>query len=224
VHKKVAAAKQSTLDCSWQWIKWDTRAFFDFIPPTKAGRSRWIWRQSLPLTQGGYGQFLRRNTTFPDFTITFLRWHRGNHRSILNSLRIAGLVEKVVDEKNDVGHKQVTSCSLRGWSGSGDGKLAFHTRSVFHVCLKVGEDEWVLCEFLPNGGKTSLGHWSARTYCSSSLSSSEEREQDSALGSYRFFTVRPRWNWGWISPNLMQLICVMCHPLLLIMLNAVGAL
>ena len=78
--------------------------------------------------RGGYGQFLRRNTTFPDYH---------DHISlddteeiidqILNSLRIAGLVEKVVDEKNDVGHKPGYQLLASGmiWK-VGDGKLAFH--------------------------------------------------------------------------------------------------
>jgi len=78
--------------------------------------------------RGGYGQFLRRNTTFPEYY---------DHISlddteeiigqILNSLRIAGLVEKVVDEKNDVGHKPGYQLLASGmiWK-VGDGKLAFH--------------------------------------------------------------------------------------------------
>ncbi|MGI6235811.1 MAG: DEAD/DEAH box helicase, partial [Christensenellales bacterium] len=78
--------------------------------------------------RGGYGQFLRRNTTFPEYH---------DHISlddteeiidqILNSLRIAGLVEKVVDEKNDVGHKPGYQLLASGmiWK-VGDGILAFH--------------------------------------------------------------------------------------------------
>jgi len=78
--------------------------------------------------RGGYGQFLRRSTTFPEYhehisleeTETLID-------QILNSLRIAGLVEKVVDEKDDVGHKPGYQLLASGmiWK-AGDGKIAFH--------------------------------------------------------------------------------------------------
>ncbi|MHC1770190.1 MAG: DEAD/DEAH box helicase [Flexilinea sp.] len=78
--------------------------------------------------RGGYGQFLHRNTTFPEYH---------DHISlddtekiidqILNSLRITGLVEKVVNEDNDVGHKPGYQLLASGMNWKvGDGKLAFH--------------------------------------------------------------------------------------------------
>jgi ATP-dependent helicase YprA (DUF1998 family) len=78
--------------------------------------------------RGGYGQFLKRNTTFPD--------HHEHLSSsdieeiidqILNSLRICGLVEKVVDEKDDPGNKPGYQLLASGmvWK-VGDGTQAFH--------------------------------------------------------------------------------------------------
>lgn len=78
--------------------------------------------------RGGYGQFLRRNTTFPDYHDRIsLEDTEEIIGQILNSLRIAGLVEKVVDEKNDVGHKPGYQLLASGMTWKvGDGKQAFH--------------------------------------------------------------------------------------------------
>jgi ATP-dependent helicase YprA (DUF1998 family)/very-short-patch-repair endonuclease len=78
--------------------------------------------------RGGYGQFLRRGTTFPEFHERIsLEDTAEIIEQILNSLRIAGLVEKVVDEKNDVGHKPGYQLLASGmiWK-VGDGSTAFH--------------------------------------------------------------------------------------------------
>mgnify|MGYP000919100567 CR=1 FL=1 len=79
-------------------------------------------------TRGGYGQFLRRNTTFPDYHERIsLDDTQKIIGQILDCLRIAGLVEKVVDEKNDIGHQPGYQLLASGmvWK-VGDGKLAFH--------------------------------------------------------------------------------------------------
>lgn len=78
--------------------------------------------------RGGYGQFLRRNTTFPDYHQQIsVDETEEIIEQILNCLRLAGLVEKVVDEKNDVGHKPGYQLLASGliWK-VGDGNLAFH--------------------------------------------------------------------------------------------------
>lgn len=78
--------------------------------------------------RGGYGQFLRRNTTFPEYHDHIsLEDTEVIIDQILNSLRIAGLVEKVVDEKDDIGHKPGYQLLASGmiWK-AGDGKIAFH--------------------------------------------------------------------------------------------------
>ncbi len=79
-------------------------------------------------SRGGYGQFLRRKTTFPNYV---------DHISvdeteeiidqILYGLNIAGLVQKVIDEKDDIGHKPGYQMLASGmiWK-AGDGKTAFH--------------------------------------------------------------------------------------------------
>jgi len=78
--------------------------------------------------RGGYGQYLRRNTTFPDYhdRISLLDTEEIIDQ-ILNSLRIAGLVEKIVDEKNDSGNKPGYQLVASGmiWK-VGDGSQAFH--------------------------------------------------------------------------------------------------
>ncbi|MEN6621352.1 MAG: helicase-related protein, partial [Smithella sp.] len=77
---------------------------------------------------GGYGQYLRRNNTFPDYHDRIsVEDTEEIIDQILNSLRIAGLVEKVVDEKNDVGHKPGYQLLASGMTWKvGDGKQAFH--------------------------------------------------------------------------------------------------
>jgi len=78
--------------------------------------------------RGGYGQFLRRTGTFPDYhgnlSLTDIETLIDQ---ILNSLRIAGLVEKVVAEKDDPGHKPGYQLLASGmvWR-AGDGTTAFH--------------------------------------------------------------------------------------------------
>ncbi len=78
--------------------------------------------------RGGYGQYLRRNTTFPEYhdrlSLTDTEDIIGQ---ILNGLRIAGLVERVVDEKDDVGGKPGYQLLASGmiWK-VGDGTQAFH--------------------------------------------------------------------------------------------------
>lgn len=78
--------------------------------------------------RGGYGQFLRRNTTFPDYAGQIsLEDIKVVIDQTLASLRIAGLVEKVIDEKDDAGHKAGYQLVAAGmiWK-VGDGTLAFH--------------------------------------------------------------------------------------------------
>jgi ATP-dependent helicase YprA (DUF1998 family)/very-short-patch-repair endonuclease len=78
--------------------------------------------------RGGFGQFLRRGTSFPEY---------GNHLSLddtadvidqlLHALKIAGLVEVVVDAKDDPGSKPGYQLQAAGmvWK-AGDGSKAFH--------------------------------------------------------------------------------------------------
>lgn len=78
--------------------------------------------------RGGYGQYIRRNTTFPDFfgkiTVEDTEEIIGQ---ILNNLRIAGLVERVIQEKDDLGHTPGYQLLASGmiWK-VGDGTQAFH--------------------------------------------------------------------------------------------------
>lgn len=78
--------------------------------------------------RGGYGQFLRRNTTFPDYHEHIsLNETEEMIDQILHSLKIAGLVEIVVSEKDDVGKKPGYQLLASGmiWK-EGDGEQAFH--------------------------------------------------------------------------------------------------
>ena len=78
--------------------------------------------------RGGFGQFLRRNTTFPEYHehLTLIETEEIIEQ-ILHSLRIAGLVEIVVDEKDDIDHKPGYQLLASGmiWK-VGDGTQAFH--------------------------------------------------------------------------------------------------
>ncbi len=78
--------------------------------------------------RGGYGQFLRRNGTFPDFpTRLSVEETQEIIEKILDSLRIGGLVEILIDAKDDLGHKlgyQLRAASMT-WK-VGAGTRAFH--------------------------------------------------------------------------------------------------
>jgi ATP-dependent helicase YprA (DUF1998 family) len=78
--------------------------------------------------RGGFGVFLGRNTTFTDYheRISLIDKEEIIDQ-ILNNLRIAGLVEKVVDEKDDIGNKPGYQMLASGmiWK-VGDGTQAFH--------------------------------------------------------------------------------------------------
>lgn len=78
--------------------------------------------------RGGYGQYLRRSNTFPNFHNRIsVEDTEEIIDQILDRLRIAGLVERVIDAKNDVGHKPGYQLLASGmvWK-VGDGKKAFH--------------------------------------------------------------------------------------------------
>lgn len=78
--------------------------------------------------RGGYGQYLGRNTTLPDYHGHIsLDDKEEMIDQILHSLRIAGLVEIVVSEKDDIGHKPGYQLLASGmyWK-EGDGQQAFH--------------------------------------------------------------------------------------------------
>ncbi len=78
--------------------------------------------------RGGYGQFLRRNTTFPDYhdRISLIETEEMIDQ-ILHGLRIAGLVEIVREAKDDPGNKPGYQLLASGmiWK-EGDGQQAFH--------------------------------------------------------------------------------------------------
>lgn len=77
--------------------------------------------------RGGFGQYLRRSTTFPGYREKITTTHTISIiEQILNALRVGGLVE-IVDEprdKEDVPGYQLTASSML-WI-SGDGSKAYH--------------------------------------------------------------------------------------------------
>lgn len=78
--------------------------------------------------RGGYGQFLKRNSTFPNFNSRISSDDTEEIiDQILGNLHTAGLVEIIIDEKDDVGHKPGYQLLASGmiWK-AGDGKTAFH--------------------------------------------------------------------------------------------------
>ncbi|RCK72738.1 MAG: Helicase, C-terminal:Type III restriction enzyme, res subunit:DEAD/DEAH box helicase, N-terminal [Anaerolineae bacterium] len=78
--------------------------------------------------RGGYGQFLRRATTFREYPAQIsLNETEEIIAQILHSLRLAGLVEIVVSENDDIGHKPGYQLLASGmiWK-EGDGRQAFH--------------------------------------------------------------------------------------------------
>jgi len=78
--------------------------------------------------RGGYGQYLRRNTTFPDYHEHIsLNETEEIIDQILHSLKIAGLVEIVVKENDDSGHRPGYQLLASGMTWKvGDGMQAFH--------------------------------------------------------------------------------------------------
>lgn len=78
--------------------------------------------------RGGFGLFLRRTTTFPDYHERLtIPETEALIDQILDGLRIAGLVERVVDARNDPGGKPGFQLLASGmiWR-AGDGTTAFH--------------------------------------------------------------------------------------------------
>lgn len=77
--------------------------------------------------KGGYGQYLKRNTTFPDYPVALKTDDVGEMiRQILDALRVGGLVEIVQETKdpNDVNGYQVPASAMI-WQ-VGDGSKPFH--------------------------------------------------------------------------------------------------
>jgi ATP-dependent helicase YprA (DUF1998 family) len=98
------------------------------FPRTRHGEQEEYGGNLYLSPRGGYGQYLRRNTTFPDYheRISIAEIEEIIDQ-ILNSLRIAGLVEIVVDPKDDIDHKPGYQLQASGmvWK-VGDGTQAFH--------------------------------------------------------------------------------------------------
>jgi hypothetical protein len=91
--------------------------------------------------RGGYGQYLGRNTTLPDYHGHIsLDDKEEMIDQILHSLRIAGLVEIVVSEKDDIGHKPGYQLLASGmyWK-EGEVSKPFMTLSGFPVFPKAVE-------------------------------------------------------------------------------------
>jgi len=76
--------------------------------------------------RSGFGQFLRRSTTFPNFGRLSLSETESIIRQLLNKLRIAGIVKQVVEPRDaeDVAGYQLAASALL-WN-AGDGTKAFH--------------------------------------------------------------------------------------------------
>jgi hypothetical protein len=104
----------------------NTRTCGNPFPRRKFGTGEYGGNSTFP--RGGYGQYLRRNATFPE-THDHISLTETEEMidQILHSLRIAGLVEIVVAEKDDMGQKPGYQLLASGmlWK-VGDGIQAFH--------------------------------------------------------------------------------------------------
>lgn len=109
--------------------------------------------------RSGYGQYLRRNTTFPDFSQRIpLNETEAIIRQLLELLRVAGIVKRVVEprDKDDVPGYQLSASALL-WV-AGDGTKSFHDPiRVPNMPVSGGRANPFFVEFYRNIAHTALG-------------------------------------------------------------------
>lgn len=109
--------------------------------------------------RSGYGQYLRRNTTFPDFQQRIpLNETEAIIRQLLELLRVAGIVKQVIEPRDneDVPGYQLSASALL-WV-AGDGTRSFHDPiRVPNMPASGGRTNAFFVEFYRNIAHTALG-------------------------------------------------------------------
>ena len=154
--------------------------------------------------RGGFGQYLRRSTTFPEFSDKITVPETAVIiQHLLNALVVGDLVKIVDEAKNGEGVNgyQIPASALI-WK-AGDGQKAFHDPiSVPRLPEGGGRTNPFFVEFYQSVASKLLGleaheHTAQvpERRCVKNASSA------SAAPTCPSCTARRRWNWAWISPN-----------------------
>jgi ATP-dependent helicase YprA (DUF1998 family)/very-short-patch-repair endonuclease len=124
--ERIQQQSNQHLKLPWAIDENEKMQFATILYPRSRSRSKKDFRGNIYLSErSGFGQYLRRRTTFPQYKEK-IGWDHTKEiiKQILNALRIGGLVEVVDERRDDVPGYQLTASSLI-WV-CGDGTRAFH--------------------------------------------------------------------------------------------------